>query len=73
MRSHLLRMRLGMVTQMAIVIEFYVSEKVRKQSGKWISPEHAEGSFRFPHPKRGRHDMTSLHLVRTPAGSERLL
>jgi hypothetical protein len=39
MRSHFLRMRLGMVTPMAIVIEFYVPEKFRKQSGKWISLE----------------------------------
>jgi len=48
MRSHLLRMRLGMVTPMAIVIEFYVPEKFRKQSGKWISPEQRGKVIPFP-------------------------
>jgi signal transduction histidine kinase len=38
MRSHPLRMRLGMVTAMAKVIEFCVPEKFRKQSGKCIPP-----------------------------------
>jgi hypothetical protein len=48
MRSHFLRMRLGMVTPMAIVIEFYVPEKFRKQSGKWISPEQRGKVIPFP-------------------------
>ena len=39
MRSHPLRVRLGMVTAMATVIEFYVPEKFRKLSGKWIPSE----------------------------------
>jgi hypothetical protein len=51
MRSHLLRMRLGMVTPMAIVIEFYVPEKFRKQSGKWISPEQRGKVIPFPAPQ----------------------
>lgn len=41
-------MRLGMVTPMAIVIEFYVPEKFRKQSGKWISPEQRGKVIPFP-------------------------
>ena len=43
MRSHLLRVRLGMVTVMAKVIEYYVPEKFRKQSGKWIPPKQRKG------------------------------
>jgi hypothetical protein len=39
LRSHPLRVRLGMVVAMAIVIEFYVPEKFRKLCGKWIPPE----------------------------------
>jgi hypothetical protein len=39
MRSHSLRVWLGMVTAMATVIEFYVPEKFRKPSGKWIPPD----------------------------------
>jgi hypothetical protein len=38
-RSHLLRVRLGMVTAMANVIEYYVPEKFGKRSGKWIPSE----------------------------------
>jgi hypothetical protein len=48
MRSHLLRMWLEMVTPMAIVIEFYVPEKFRKQSGIWISPEQRGKVIPFP-------------------------
>jgi hypothetical protein len=73
MRSHLLRMRLGMVTPMAIVIEFYVPEKFRKQSGKWISPEQRGKVIPFPHRKRSQHDTTSLRFVRAPAESQRIL
>jgi hypothetical protein len=47
-RSHLLRVRLGMATAMARVIEFYVPEKFRKQSGKWIPPEHRGKVILFP-------------------------
>jgi hypothetical protein len=33
---------------MAIVIEFYIPEKFRKQSGKWISPEQRGKVIPFP-------------------------
>lgn len=52
MRSHLLRMRLGMVTPMAIVIEFYVPERFRQQSGKWMSPEQRGKVIPFPAPQK---------------------
>jgi hypothetical protein len=41
-------MRLGMVTTMAKVIEFYVPEKFRKQRGKWIPPEQHGKIIPFP-------------------------
>jgi hypothetical protein len=31
-----------MVTAMAIVIEYYIPEKFRKQSGEWIPPERGK-------------------------------
>jgi len=52
MRSHPLRVRLGMVTAMATVIEFYVPEKLRKLSGKWIPPEQRGTIIRFPAPEK---------------------
>jgi hypothetical protein len=33
---------------MAKVIEYYIPEKLRKQSGKWISPERGGKIIRFP-------------------------
>jgi hypothetical protein len=48
MRSHPLRVRLGMVTAMAIVIEVSVPERFRKLSGKWIPPEQRGTTIRFP-------------------------
>ena len=48
MRSHLLRVRLGVVTAMAKVIEYHVPEKFRKQSGKWIPPEQRRKVILFP-------------------------
>jgi hypothetical protein len=50
MRSHSLRVWLGMVTAMAmeIVIEFYVPEKFRKRSGKWIPREQRGKIIPFP-------------------------
>ena len=48
LRSPLLRVRLGMVTAMAIVIEFYVPEKLRKASAKWIPPEQRGKIISFP-------------------------
>ena len=52
MRSHPLRMRLGMVTAMATVIEYYVPEKFRKQSGKWIPLEQRGKIIPFPAPEK---------------------
>jgi hypothetical protein len=43
-------MRLGMVTAMAIVIEYYVPKKFRKQSGKWIPPEQRGKVILLPAP-----------------------
>jgi hypothetical protein len=37
-----------MVTTMAIVIEFYVPEKFRKPSAKWIPPEQRGKIISFP-------------------------
>jgi hypothetical protein len=37
-----------MVTAMAKVIEFYVPEKFRKQSGKWIPPKQRGMIIVFP-------------------------
>jgi hypothetical protein len=48
MRSHPLRVRLGVVTAMAKVIEYYVPEKFPKQSGKWIPPEQPGKVILFP-------------------------
>jgi len=43
MRSHPLRVRLGMVTAMVVAIQFYVPERFRKQNGKWIpSPQRRD-------------------------------
>jgi hypothetical protein len=40
-----------MVTAMAIVIEFYVPEKFRRQSEKWIPPQQRGSIIRFPAPE----------------------
>jgi hypothetical protein len=48
MRSRLLRVRLGVVTAMAKVIEYYVPEKFLKQSRKWIPPEQRGKVILFP-------------------------
>jgi hypothetical protein len=40
-----------MVTAMEIVIEYYVPEKFRKRSGKWILPEQ-RGKIPFPVPEK---------------------
>ncbi len=52
MRSHPLRVRLGVVTAMAKVIEYYVPEKFRKQSEKWIPPERRGKVILFPAPEK---------------------
>jgi len=41
-----------MVTAMAIFIEYYVPEKFRKQSGKWIPAERRGKIIRFPVPEK---------------------
>jgi len=46
-----------MVTAMAIVIEFYVPEKFRRQGGQWIPPEQRGKVIPFPHRNRSLHDM----------------
>ncbi len=45
-------LRLGMVTAMAIVIEYYVPEKFRKQSGKWIPPAQRGKIIPFSAPQK---------------------
>jgi hypothetical protein len=44
--------RLGVVTAMAKVIEFYVPEKFRKPSGKWIPPEQWGKIIPFTAPEK---------------------
>jgi hypothetical protein len=41
-----------MVTAMAIVIEYYIPEKLRKQSGEWIPPEQRGKIIPFPAQKK---------------------
>jgi formate hydrogenlyase transcriptional activator len=48
MRSHPLRLRLETVSAMARAIEYYVPEKFRKQSEKWIQPEQHGKIIPFP-------------------------
>jgi hypothetical protein len=52
MRSHSLRVRLGVVTAMKNVIEYYISEQFRKQSGNWIAPEQRGKIIMFPTPQK---------------------
>jgi len=54
---------MGMVTAMAIVIEYYIPEKFRKQGGKWIPPEQRGKVIPFPYGDRILHDMETLGLV----------
>jgi hypothetical protein len=59
---------MGMVTAMAIVIEFYVAEKFRKQSGKWIPPEQRGRIIPFfPHQKRSQPEMNAWMQSHAPA------
>jgi hypothetical protein len=46
--GHSLRVWLGMVTAMAIVIEYYVPDKLRKRSEKWILPQQRGKIIPFP-------------------------
>jgi peptidyl-tRNA hydrolase len=68
-RSHSLRVRLGVVAPMAIVIEYYVLQKFRKQSRTWIPPSSAERSSCFPHWKRSQHDVLMQRLKHAPGKS----
>jgi hypothetical protein len=52
MRSHAVRVRLGVVTAMKNVIEYYISERFRKQSGRWIVPERRGKIVPFPTPQK---------------------
>jgi hypothetical protein len=52
MRSHSLRVWLGLVTAMKNVIEYCVSEKFRSQSGKWIAREQGGKIIPFPTPQK---------------------
>jgi hypothetical protein len=45
-------MWVGMVMAMAQVIEFYVPDKFRKQTGKWIPPEQRGKIIPFPAPEK---------------------
>ena len=51
MRSRLLRVRLGMVTAMAKVIEYYVPERFRK-TARWIAPDQRGKIIEFPVPEK---------------------
>ena len=44
-------MRVGMVTGMAEVIEFYIPEKFRK-TAKWIPPRQRGKVIKFPVPEK---------------------
>jgi len=52
MRSHPLRLRLGVVTAMKNAIEYAISEQFRKQSGRWIAPEQRGQILPFPTPQK---------------------
>jgi len=57
-----------MVTAMAKVIEFYIPDKFRKHSGKWIPPEQRGKIIPFfPHRKRSQHDMKAWAQPHAPA------
>ena len=47
-RSRSLRVRLGVVARTAIMIEYYVPQKFRKQSGEWIHVEQRGRIIPFP-------------------------
>ena len=52
MRSHSLRVWLGVVTAMKDRIEYYLPEELHKQSGRWISLEQFGKVIPFPTPQR---------------------
>jgi hypothetical protein len=52
MGSHSLRVRLGVVTAMKSMFEYYISEQFRKQSERWIAPERSGKIMVFPTPQK---------------------
>ena len=50
-RSHSLRLRLGIVIDMAKVIEFYIPEKFRK-TARWIPLDQRGKVIEFPVPDK---------------------
>jgi hypothetical protein len=70
-RSDLLRVRLGMVTAMANVIEHYVPEKFGKRSGKWIPSEQRGKIIPFPATeKKSAREPAGLLALRESNGAE---
>jgi hypothetical protein len=51
MRSHSLRVRMGMVTDMAKVIEYYIPAGFRTKT-KWIPSEQRGKILQFPVPEK---------------------
>lgn len=47
-RAYSLRVRVGVVTTLAVVIEYYVPQRFRKQSKKWISRALSRRIIPFP-------------------------
>jgi hypothetical protein len=47
-RSRQVRVWLGMITDMAKVIEYYIPENFRKKSAKWISSDQCGKIIQFP-------------------------
>lgn len=54
MRSRVVRVRLGVVTAMASLIEYWVPEKFRKMSGRWIPPDQRGKIIPFPLKEKSR-------------------
>jgi hypothetical protein len=61
---HLLRVRLGMVTAMANVIEYYVPRNSANRAENAFRPSSAERSSCFPYRKRTRHDVQMQRMKR---------
>jgi hypothetical protein len=56
-----------MVMAMAKVIQFYVPDEFRKQSGKWIPPIQRGNVIPFPAQERSQHDITDCVGPHAPA------
>ena len=52
MRSSSLRVRLGVVTDMEKLIEYYIPEGFKKKREKWIPPEQRGKIIPFPEPQK---------------------